>query len=71
VAGVLRWDARDYRISGGEFVALAVAPTGGRRIRYRLLAEAGDGDPDPAGRRSRSSPVDPHPGGTTPPACSP
>lgn len=44
VSGLLRWDGRDYRITGGEFVALAAAPGGGRRLRYRLLAEAGEDD---------------------------
>jgi hypothetical protein len=42
LSGLLRWDDRTYRITGGEFVALATTPTGGRRLRYRLLAESGD-----------------------------
>lgn len=44
LSGRVRWDGREYRITGGEFVALAATPTGGRRLRYRLLAESGASD---------------------------
>jgi hypothetical protein len=44
LSGLVRWAGREYRITGGEFVALATASTGGRRLRYRLRAEADTGD---------------------------
>jgi hypothetical protein len=44
LSGLVSWEGREYRITGGEFVALAATPTGGRRLRYRLQAEAADAD---------------------------
>jgi hypothetical protein len=41
LSGLLRWDDREYRVTGGEFVALAATPSG-RRLRYRLVAESDD-----------------------------
>ncbi len=42
--GVIHYHGRRYRVTDGRFVALAASPVRGRRLRYRVSAEAGTGE---------------------------
>jgi hypothetical protein len=43
-AGTVSLGDQDFRVLTGRFVALAASPVRGRRMRYRITAEAGTGE---------------------------
>jgi hypothetical protein len=43
-AGTIRHGDQEYRVIAGRFVALAVSPVRGRRLRYRITAETATGE---------------------------